>query len=81
MDHATAEAIDSIRSDIRRVETTLTARVDQLRTEMNELRKGIWESAATGRRHNEVLFESLRDDIRLVAEGLAVVSAKVDRLS
>jgi hypothetical protein len=29
----------------------------------------------------EVHFERLRDDIRLVAEGLAVVGAKVDRLT
>jgi hypothetical protein len=73
MDLETAEALDVIRGDIRRVETTLSAEIAELRLEM-------LESAAAGRRHTEVLFESLRDDIRLVAEGLAVVTAKVDRL-
>jgi hypothetical protein len=74
MDMETAEALDEIRGDIRRVETTLSTEIDELR---HELRLEMLE----GRRHTEVLFESLRDDIRLVAEGLAVVSAKVDRLT
>jgi hypothetical protein len=81
MDVETAEALDSIRGDIRRVETTFATQMDELRTEIDERRTGIWESAAAGRRHNEVLFESLRDDIQLVAEGLAVVGANVDRLT
>ena len=66
----TAEALDAIRGDIRRVGTTLSTEIDELRLERLE-----------GRRHTEILFESLGDDIRLVAEGLAVVSAKVDRLT
>jgi hypothetical protein len=73
MDMETAEALDAIRGDIRRVETTLSTEIEELR---HELRREILE----GRRHTKVLFENLRDDIRLVAEGLAVVSAKVDRL-
>ena len=74
MDMETAEALDAVRGDIRRVETTLSTEIDELR---HELRLEMLE----GRRHTEVLFESLRDDIRLVAEGLAVVSAKVGRLT
>ena len=74
MDMETAEALDAIRGDIRRVETTLSTRIAELR---HELRFEMLE----GRRHAKVLFESLRDDIRLVAEELAVVSAKVDRLT
>ena len=74
MDMETAEALDAIRGDIRRVESTLS-------TEIDELRHEVWREMLEGRRHTEVLFESLRDDIRLVAEGLAVVSAKVDRLT
>jgi hypothetical protein len=74
MDMETAETLDSIRGEIRRVETTLSAEID-------ELRNALLESAAAGQRHTQVLVESLRDDIRLVAEGLAVVGAKVDRLT
>jgi hypothetical protein len=70
MDMETAEALDAIRGDIRRVETTLSTEIGELRLEILE-----------GRRHTEVLSESLRDDIRLVVERLAVVSAKVDRLT
>jgi hypothetical protein len=70
MDMETVEALDAIRGDIRRVETTLSAEIADLRREV-----------LAGRRHTDVLFETLRDDIRMVAEGLAVVSAKVDRLT
>jgi hypothetical protein len=59
--HETAEALDAIRGDIRRVETALST-----------------EIAERGSRFSRVadipvLFECLRDDIRLVADGLAVV--------
>jgi hypothetical protein len=74
MEMETAEAVDAIRGDIRRVGTTLSTEIDELR---HELRL----EGLEGRRHTEILFESLGDDIRLVAEGLAVVSAKVDRLT
>ena len=42
----------------------------------HEFRSGL----ADNRRHAEVLNESLRDDIRIVAEGLAVVGSKLDGL-
>jgi hypothetical protein len=74
MDMEAAEALDAIRGDLRRVETTLATEINELRHELRlEMRKG--------RCHTEVRFESLHDDIRLVAEGVAVVSAKVDRLT
>jgi len=39
-----------------------------------EFRTGLAEN----RRHAEVLFESLRDDIRMLAEGFATLTAKLD---
>ena len=78
----------SLTDEVRRVETTLRGEMhgmrDELRGEMHgirddlrgELRAGLTEN----RRHAEVLTESLRDDIRIVAEGVAVVSAKLDLL-
>jgi hypothetical protein len=48
----------------------------QLLATAAELREGL----ADNRRHAEVLTESVRDDIRIVAEGLALLGEKVDRL-
>jgi F0F1-type ATP synthase membrane subunit b/b' len=73
MDTATSEALASLLGDIQRVETRLEARIDAT---AQELRREIVDT----RQHLEVLIESLRDDVRLIAEGLAVVGAKVDRL-
>lgn len=84
MDTQTAEALDTwrgdirhLRSDLRGVGSSLTARIDgvesSLRAEMRELQ-------ADARRHTDVLTESLRDDIRMVAEAVVTLSAKVDTL-
>jgi hypothetical protein len=35
---------------------------------------------AENRRHSDILFETLRDDIRILAEGFAVLSTKIDSL-
>ena len=59
MDTETSAAIDTLRTDIRRVESTLRDRIDETR------------------RHTDVLFESLRDDIRMIAEGVVSIDAKV----
>lgn len=56
----------------------LRAAVEPLATKM-ELRTTVEESEERTRRHVDVRFEALRDDIRLVAEGLADLSGKVDR--
>ena len=83
MDIETSEAIEALRTDLRRVETTLTVRIvgvesrieaseSSLRAEMRQIREET-------RRHAEVLFESLHDDIRMIAEGLASLDAKVER--
>jgi hypothetical protein len=60
----------------------------ELRTEIREglaesrveLRAEFREAFAESRRHAEVLLKSLRDDIRILAEGFAVLSAKLDAL-
>jgi predicted nucleic acid-binding Zn-ribbon protein len=103
MDIETAEALDRLRIDLRRVESTLSGRIDrsetslraeigslrgELRAETGELRDGLRseigelrESLAENRRHTEVRFESVRDDIRIVAEAVAALTAKVDALN
>lgn len=52
MDIETSAAIDTLRNDIRGVESSLRA-------------------------HTSLLFESLRDDMRMIAEGVIAVSARV----
>ena len=66
MDIETSEALDRIGE-----------RLDALGRSLRiELREGL----AQNRRHSEVLLETLRDDIRLLADGFAHVSAKLDSL-
>jgi len=45
-----------------------------------ELRGEFREGLAENRRHAQVLFETLRDDIRILAEEFATVSMKLDSL-
>jgi chromosome segregation ATPase len=62
MDTETSAAIDTLGTDVRRMESTLGDRVDD------------------ARRHTQVLFESLRDDIRMIAEGVVSIDAKAGAL-
>lgn len=91
MDIETSEAIETLRADIRRVESSLGERIGrvelrvgageltlqsemrQIRAEMAGMREGLM-------RHSRVLYESLRDDIRMIAEGLVSLDRKVDSL-
>jgi len=57
---------------------SITAVDDRLTTVEQRLRQEIREEAMTTRRHFDVVAESLRDDIRLIAEGLVALAAKVD---
>ncbi len=78
MDIETADALGMLGGEIRHVETALRGEMHTIRDELRgELGAGLAES----RRHAEVLTESLRDDIRIVAEGVAVISEKLDALS
>ena len=66
MDVDASEAIGRLGGQIDALEVSLRT----------EIREGLAES----RRHTEVLFESLRDDIRILAEGFAVLSTKLESL-
>jgi hypothetical protein len=91
MDAETSEAIEtlrvdlrevesSLRSDICRVESSLRLELGDVRGEIAKMRGEMVEMRGELKRHTEILFESVRDDIRLVAEGLAALSMKVDLL-
>ena len=73
MDVDTSAAIERLSERIDVLDATVRRGLDDLRA---ETREGLAES----RRQTEVLFESLRDDIRILAEGFATVSLKLDSL-
>ena len=81
VDLETSNAIDSLRQDVGQrmtaVEGTLRAEIRQLREEMRGEMRGMREELM---RHAIVLTDSVRDDIRILADGLAAVSAKLDAL-
>ena len=81
VDLDTSTAIDSLRQDVGH---RITGVEDALRGEMRELReemrREMWEMREELKRHAMVLTDSVRDDIRIVADGLATVSAKLDAL-
>jgi uncharacterized coiled-coil DUF342 family protein len=58
----------------------LRGEMQEVRGEMQEVRGEMKEMRGELMRHAMVLTESVRDDVRVVAEGLAVVSAKLDAL-
>jgi len=51
-----------------------------LRQEFVDLRQEVRDTAAETRRHFDVLAESLRQDIRAVAEGVAATTERMDRV-
>jgi hypothetical protein len=83
MDIEVVEAIESLRGDIRRVETSLRAEfgngIGQLRAEV-ATRVEIASMREELIRHSDIRFESLRDDIRILAEGFAWLGTKIDSL-
>jgi hypothetical protein len=58
----------------------LRGEIAQLRGEMADFRVEVRSELAESRRHTDVLFETLRDDIRILAEGFALLSTKIDSL-
>jgi hypothetical protein len=73
MDSETKDAIEAVRAGLRDVER-------RLRRVRAELRREIREEGSTTRRHFDVVAESLRDDIRLIAEGVITLDVKVETM-
>ena len=88
MDVETAEVVDTLRTDIRRVESTLTGEIARVENTLTgEIARVATSLTATMRelnedakRHTDVRLESVRDDIRLLAEGFASLSVEVRSL-
>lgn len=76
MDPETSSAIEALSQDLGH----LRGEISELRDETVKIRGDMREMREELMRHAMVLTDSVRDDIRLVAEGLATVSAKLDAL-
>ena len=76
MDVETSEAIEKLGVRIDALEQSLRA---EMRDLFAESRRHSEEIVGEARRHSQVLYESLRDDIQMVAEGVATIAAKLDR--
>ena len=74
MDVETSEAIEQLGQRIDALEVSLGRRFDTVDGRFDTMDARFAES----RRHTEVLFESLRDDIRMLAEGYAALTARLD---
>ena len=70
----------SVRTEFASVRTEFGAVRAEMRTSETTLRQEIREEGISTRRHFDVVSESLRDDIRIIAEGLIALDAKVDRM-
>jgi hypothetical protein len=84
MDVETSAAIDRVSNHTDALDVSVNGRIDALDASVNgridDLRAELRDGFAEARRHTEVLFESLGDDIRILADGVAHVSAKLDSL-
>ncbi len=60
------------------MDTDTVEAVDNLRTEFGAFRSEVRELHGDAQRHVDVLFEGLKDDIRMVAEAVVALSFKVD---
>lgn len=75
MDVETSEAIERVGQRIDALGRSLRS---EFRAGLAETESRLEQRLDENRRHTEVLFESLRDDIRILAEGFATLSAKLD---
>ena len=73
---------DDLRGEMASMGDTLRGEMsttrDDLRGEMSTIRDDLRDSFAESKHHAIVLNESVRDDIRILAEGFAAMSAKLD---
>ena len=70
----------ALRGETAELRHELRAETGALRAETAELRREMRETAQETRRHFDVVGESIRSDVRAVAEGVAANSEAIERL-
>ena len=79
MDIETAEAVDTLRADIHQVEREVVRLESSLTAKIQHVETSLTVKIEEVTRHADIGFESVRDDIRMLAEGFAALSARIDR--
>jgi hypothetical protein len=69
--------VQTLDASLHEVDVRLSAEIRCVET---SLRQEIREEGIATRRHFDVVTESLRDDIRIIAEGLVALDAKVETM-
>ncbi len=69
--------VQTLDASLHEVDARLSAEIGRVET---TLRLEIREEGIATRRHFDVVTESLRDDIRIIAEGLIALDAKVETM-
>ena len=69
--------VQSLDGHLHEIDARLSAEIRRMET---TLRHEIREDGIATRRHIDVVSESLRDDIRIIAEGLIALDAKVETM-
>ena len=73
--------MDALGNRVDALERSLGSRIDAVGDRLTSVEQRLRAEIAESRRHSQMLFESLRDDIRILADGFAVLSSKIDRPS
>src|SRR5262249_23829497 len=69
----------SMKSDMSSMKSDMVSLKSDLASTKAELRSEMRAGFADAKRYTDVLFESLKDDIRIVADGVATITAKLDK--
>jgi putative N-acetylmannosamine-6-phosphate epimerase len=77
MDAEIKTEFSAVRADIHEVDARFSAEIRWVET---TVRQETREEGIATRRHFDVVAESLRDDIRIIAEGLIALDAKVETI-
>jgi septation ring formation regulator EzrA len=70
----------AVREEFAAVREEFAAVRGEMRGSEATLRQEIREEGISTRRHFDIIAESLRDDIRIIAEGLIALDTKVERM-
>lgn len=83
MDVETSEAIERINDSLVELRTELHDGLASVRAELKDglagVRSEIREGISDSKRHASVLFESMQDQIRVLADGVATLTARHDK--
>jgi hypothetical protein len=78
--HGLGKRIDRVEPRIDALDVSIKAEFSLVRSEMAQMGSDLRAGLAETRRHAEILHEALRDDMRMLAEGFAMISVRRDAM-